>query len=69
MSEALSSAEINRQRAELLPARTVLSLFSAKGAGGKGTGGTGTGAGGSSPIIILPVAVFPNQTNTSSASD
>jgi hypothetical protein len=62
MSEALSSAEINRQRAELLPARTALSLLAATGPGSKGTG-----AGGSPPIDFLHVEFFPNQTNTSMA--
>lgn len=58
MSVALSFAEIDGQRVELLPARTVLSLFSAGSGGGScgctasagGPGGTGqgitTGAGG-----------------------
>ena len=34
MSDALSFAEIDGQYAELLPARTVLSLFSLGGGGG-----------------------------------
>lgn len=38
MFDALSFAEIDEQQAELLPARTVLSLFAA-GGGGKGDGG------------------------------
>ncbi|MBV8539805.1 MAG: hypothetical protein JO063_01210 [Pseudonocardiales bacterium] len=50
MSDALSFAEVDGQRAELLPARTVLSMFSVGGprggdAGNAGAGGTG-GAGG-----------------------
>jgi hypothetical protein len=50
MSDALSFAEIDGQHVELLPARTVLSMFSAGGCcsghGGGGDGGTG-GHGGS----------------------
>ncbi len=36
MSDALSFAEINGQHVELLPARTVMSLFALGGDGGKG---------------------------------
>lgn len=45
MSDALSFAEIDGQDVELLPARTVLSLFSAVGGNGgiAGDGGNGTG--------------------------
>lgn len=45
MSDALSFAEIDGQDVELLPARTVLSLFSVVGGNGgtAGDGGTGTG--------------------------
>ncbi|MGH4010322.1 MAG: hypothetical protein ACRDTH_19545 [Pseudonocardiaceae bacterium] len=47
MSDALSFAEFDGQYVELLPARTVLSLFSASGGGKGGIGGTGgTGTGG-----------------------
>jgi hypothetical protein len=51
MSDALSFAEIDGQHAELLPARTVLSMFSVDGSCGCGTSttsgtSTGTGAGG-----------------------
>lgn len=45
MSDALSFAEIDGQHVELLPARTVMSMFSTGGCEG-GDGGTG-GAGGS----------------------
>lgn len=40
MFESLTLTEINLQHAELLPARTVLSLFSTQG-GQQGTGGIG----------------------------
>jgi len=44
MSDALSFAEIDGQHVELLPARTVMSMFSAGGDGG-GRGGNGGGGG------------------------
>lgn len=63
MPEALSAPEISRQYAELLPARTVLSLFSATGPGANGTANS---ADGSTPTTLLSVPIFPNQTNVSS---
>jgi hypothetical protein len=45
MSDALSSAELTECPVELLPARTVLSLF-AQGIGGGLLGGSGGGSGG-----------------------
>jgi hypothetical protein len=55
MSDTLTFAELDAQQVELLPARTVLSLFSVSGgkggdggkggAGGSGTGGLGVNAG------------------------
>jgi hypothetical protein len=46
MSDTLNSAELEAQHVELLPARTVLSLFSLAGNGGSagkpGAGGQGT---------------------------
>jgi hypothetical protein len=50
MSVALTLAEIDGQHVELLPACTVLSLFSCAG-GGKGStaGAGGTGGAGGSP--------------------
>ena len=48
MSDALSFAEFDGQHVELLPTRTVLSLFSGAGGvggvGGSGTGGIGLNA-------------------------
>lgn len=43
MSDALSFTEIDRQRLELLPARTVMSMFMIAGQSGKGgaVGGDG----------------------------
>lgn len=55
MSDALSFTEIDRQRIELLPARTLMSMLRADGGttAGDGTGGSGGtaggGGGGSSP--------------------
>ena len=47
MSNALSFTEIDGRHVELLPTRTVLSLFAADGCGGNGgVGGTGRGASG-----------------------
>jgi hypothetical protein len=46
MSDALSFAEIDGQRAELLPARTVLSLFSTGDGCGCHGGGDGSHTGG-----------------------
>ncbi len=62
MLEELSSAEINRQHAELLPARTVLSLFSKPGSNGDNKGGGATAV----PVSLATVTFFDNQTNTSS---
>jgi hypothetical protein len=47
MSDVLSSAELHGCPVELLPARTVLSLFAAQGGGGLlgGLGGLGGGSG------------------------
>ena len=65
MSDALSFAEIAEQRVELLPARTVLSLFVAVGGsvcpatsqagGAAGFGGNGTGA--LANLLGIPVTV------------
>jgi len=48
MSDALSFTEIDRQRIELLPARTLMSMLRADGSttAGDGTGGKGGDAGG-----------------------
>ncbi|HEY6424946.1 MAG TPA: hypothetical protein VIY28_17245 [Pseudonocardiaceae bacterium] len=59
MSDALSFAEIEGQHLELLPARTVLSMFSFGGpkggdTGAAGAGGTGgAGAGGSGKAALF----------------
>ena len=46
MSDALSFGEIDGQQIELLPARTVMSLFSLGGDAGRGGNGGVGGAGG-----------------------
>jgi hypothetical protein len=63
MSDALSFGEIDGQHVELLPARTVMSMFRAGGgdggtggAGGKGTGGIG--------VNLLNIDVLGDQTNS-----
>ncbi len=68
MSDALSFAEVDGQHVELLPARTVLSLFSAGGGGGRGGNGGeggngGTGRGGLG-INLLNINLFGDQTNS-----
>jgi hypothetical protein len=55
MSDAVGFVEIDGQHVELLPARTVLSLFSAGGSGG-GRGGLG--------INDLNINAFGDQTNS-----
>lgn len=44
MSDVLSFAEIDGQHGELLPTRTVLSLFSTSSSGGKDAGNHGAGS-------------------------
>ncbi|MGH3865484.1 MAG: hypothetical protein ACRDQ4_04955 [Pseudonocardiaceae bacterium] len=66
MSDALSFGEIDGQHVELLPARTVMSMFAlghgsggdggVGGAGGKGTGGIG--------VNLLDIDVLGDQTNS-----
>ncbi|MGH3515304.1 MAG: hypothetical protein ACRDQI_03340 [Pseudonocardiaceae bacterium] len=64
MSDALSSAELDAQRVELLPSRTVLSLFSAAGRGGNGglgaPGGVGRGGLGAN---LINANILGDQTN------
>jgi hypothetical protein len=70
MSDALTLAEIDAQHVELLPARTVLSLFLATGSGGAkgghaapgGDGGLGRASGLSANLVNLNL--FGDQTNS-----
>ena len=69
MSDALTFAQLDGQHVELLPARTVLSLFSAGPLGGGrggngglgGPGGTGRGGLGAN---LININLFGDQTNT-----
>ncbi len=66
MSDALSSAELDGQRVELLPSRTVLSLFSAVGGGRGGEGGLGAPGGvgrGGLGLNLINANVLGDQTN------
>ena len=53
MSDALSFAEIDGQHVELLPARTVLSLFATGGSHTGGNGGSGGNAQGGVGVNVL----------------
>ncbi|PZS25085.1 MAG: hypothetical protein DLM61_20580 [Pseudonocardiales bacterium] len=72
MSDALSFTEIDGQHVELLPARTVMSMFSDCGCGGGGgnggTGGAGGAAQGGLGINILS-GIGVLGTGTASAGD
>jgi len=61
MSDALNFAEIDGQHVELLPARTVMSMFTA----GSTTGGAGGGARGGLGIVasVIPITVLGDQSN------
>lgn len=67
MSAALSVTEVDEQRVELLPARTVLSLFSAGGGAGRGgeggLGGPGGQGRGGLGANLINVNLFGDQTN------
>ena len=64
MSDGLSFAEIDGQHVELLPARTVLSMFSASGCGcDGGTGGAGGDAQGGIGLNVLNINVLGSQDN------
>ena len=63
MSDGLSFAEIDGQHVELLPARTVLSLFSFCGGDGCKGGAGGAGQGGMG-LNVLNINVFGTQVNS-----
>ncbi|MBV8540456.1 MAG: hypothetical protein JO063_02650 [Pseudonocardiales bacterium] len=72
MSDALSFGEIDGQHVELLPGRTVLSMFSAGcgcgghpsgGGGDGGVGGAGGKGAGGIGINLLNIDVLGDQTN------
>ncbi len=60
MSDTVSFAELDGQHAELLPARTVLSLFSAANGG---NAGNGEGATGTFGMTIMGIQVPPGAGN------
>ena len=62
MSDGLSFAEIDGQHVELLPARTVMSMFTA----GSSTGGKGGDARGGLGVIVsvIPITLFGDQVNS-----
>jgi hypothetical protein len=53
MSDALSFVEIDGQHVELLPARTVMSMFTLGEGGDGGTGGNGGSAQGGVGVNVL----------------
>ena len=53
MSDAMSFVEIEGQHVELLPARTVLSLFATGGSRNGGAGGSGGNAQGGVGVNVL----------------
>jgi hypothetical protein len=64
MIDALSFAEVDRQDVELLPARTVMSLFGMGGKGGGGNCNVGNGSfNGGGGIIDLLNNVLPVLNN------
>ncbi len=63
MSDALSFAEIDGQHVELLPARTVLSLFSLGKGNTGGTGGDGGKGFGGIGVQLIPINLLGEQTN------
>jgi hypothetical protein len=70
MTDSLSVIEIDGQHAELLPARTVLSLIGIGKTGGKdhcggngGTGGDGGAAYGGIGVNALNIILYPHQDN------
>ncbi|MEO7195755.1 MAG: hypothetical protein ABIZ05_13220 [Pseudonocardiaceae bacterium] len=69
MSEVLSFAEVDGQHVELLPARTVMSLFSAgcSSCGGEhNQGGNGGSARGGLGVVlsVIPITLFGDQINS-----
>jgi hypothetical protein len=69
MFDALSFGEIEDQRVELLPARTVLSMIRVKSGGGVcvggagGTGGNGGDGSGGLGVNALNIILFDEQHN------
>jgi hypothetical protein len=66
MSDAVSFTEIDGQHVELLPARTVMSLFVAGGCkgGDGGVGGDGGNGQGGIGVNLLNINLLGSQTNS-----
>jgi hypothetical protein len=65
MSDAVSFVEIDGQLVELLPARTVMSMFAlGKGGGDGGVGGAGGKGTGGIGVNLLDIDVLGDQTNS-----
>ncbi|HJT03271.1 MAG TPA: hypothetical protein VJ757_06535 [Pseudonocardiaceae bacterium] len=60
MFDALSYAEIDGQHAELLPSRTVLSLFSTGGGDHIAANNCGNASAGGGLIEVIPIAAAVN---------
>jgi hypothetical protein len=64
MSDAVSFAEIGAQRVELLPVRTVMSMFAGGfGGGGANFGGSGGFGQGGLGLDVLNINVLGTQSN------
>ncbi len=65
MSDAVSFVEIDGQHVELLPARTVLSMFALGGGGGNGgAGGAGGHGSGGIGVNLLDIDLLGDQVNS-----
>jgi hypothetical protein len=64
MSDSLSFAEIDGQHVELLPARTVMSMFFVSGGGDGGKGGNGGKGSGGIGINLLNIDLLGDQYNS-----
>jgi hypothetical protein len=65
MFDAVSFVEIDGQHVELLPARTVMSMFAlGKGGGDGGVGGAGGKGTGGIGLNVLDIDVLGDQTNS-----
>ncbi len=63
MSDAVSFVEIDGQHVELLPARTVLSMFALAGGNG-GAGGPGGHGSGGVGLNVLDIDALGDQVNS-----
>jgi hypothetical protein len=63
MSDAVSLTELDGQHVELLPARTVLSMFSATQGGAGGSATNGADAIGTPSIKLFDIPLLPGDSN------